>query len=176
MLGPDWEEGKSLHDTGSTCITATDFDLDALLVVLNAMHGRQEQLPRKLSLDMLANVAVVVDYYQCHGVVDMAKELWLKELKPSFPDGYSKKLTLWIWIAWVLRLEEEFTAATLIVIRQYSGAFTSLGFPIPLAVTTSTPSLIGFEPSNLRKRKSLTSTWTHSATATSVVFDATFVH
>lgn len=134
MLGPNWEEGKSLRATGTTSITATDFDLDALLVVLNAMHGRQDHLPRKLSLEMLANVAVVVDYYQCHGVVDMAKELWINNLKPSFPTTYTENATLWIWVAWVFSAAEEFESATTLAIRQCPGPFSPLGFPIPSVV------------------------------------------
>ncbi|KAG2417468.1 hypothetical protein HFD88_008687 [Aspergillus terreus] len=134
MLGPNWEEGKSLRAAGSTSITATDFDLGALLVVLNAIHGRQDHLPRKLSLEMLAKVAVVVDYYQCHGVVDMAKELWINNLKPSFPTTYTENATLWIWVAWVFSAAEEFESATTLAIRQCPGPFSPLGFPIPSVV------------------------------------------
>lgn len=134
MLGPDWEEGKSLRADGCTTITAVGFDLDALLVVLNAMHGRQRHLPRKMSLEQLAKVAVVVDYYQCHGVVDMAKELWIKNLKPSFPTTYNRDVTLWIWVAWVFSAAEEFKTATLITIRECPRPFSPLGFPLPSAV------------------------------------------
>jgi hypothetical protein len=50
---------------GSIEITAESWDIDAFLILLRIVHCQFNHVPRKLSLEILAKVAVIADHYEC---------------------------------------------------------------------------------------------------------------
>lgn len=49
---------------GYSCVVNTDeWDEEALLILMNLIHGRTTKIPRSISLEMLAKMSVLVDYY-----------------------------------------------------------------------------------------------------------------
>lgn len=46
-------------------VTIEEFDSEALKILLNIIHGKNSNIPRFLSLDMLAKVSEWVDYLDC---------------------------------------------------------------------------------------------------------------
>lgn len=46
-------------------VPAEDWDGEALLCVLQVLHLHNSQVPRTVSLEMLAKIAVLVDFYKC---------------------------------------------------------------------------------------------------------------
>ncbi|KAF9893542.1 hypothetical protein FE257_010854 [Aspergillus nanangensis] len=139
ILDSKWAEGRSLQDKGTTEINASDFDLEAFIIVMNAVHGRQNKVPRVISVDIFSKIATVVDYYMCHNVVDMCKEVWLHHLKKDLetsiiwdsPNYSINHLTIWVWISWVFGLDEEFRCATHNIAKRHSGIFAPPDIPIP---------------------------------------------
>lgn len=65
----DYAETKAESGYAYT-LTAETWDHEALRVVMHVIHGQTRKVPRKVSLDMLAKIAVIVDYYKCHEAVD----------------------------------------------------------------------------------------------------------
>ncbi|KAF1975909.1 hypothetical protein BU23DRAFT_566123 [Bimuria novae-zelandiae CBS 107.79] len=75
---------------------APEWDVEALLILLYALHHMRRKVPGNISLDTLAQIGEIADYYEC--------------------GTYYRELVLWIWIAWVFNLEGEFRRATKVTI------------------------------------------------------------
>ncbi|KAH6875309.1 hypothetical protein BKA58DRAFT_427908 [Alternaria rosae] len=117
-------------------ITAHDWDAEAFLIVLRIVHGRNKQVPREVSLEMLAKIAVLEDYYNFEEALDVFTEVWILELtKRPIPQMHCRDLVLWVWIAWVFDIEQQFTKATATSIRQITESFRTLDLPIPAIVS-----------------------------------------
>ncbi|KAI4960079.1 hypothetical protein J4E86_001699 [Alternaria arbusti] len=100
-------------------IVAHDWDPEAFLIVLRIVHGRNKQVPREVTLEMLAKIAVLEDYYNFEESLDVFTEVWVQSLtKTSIPTIYCRDLVLWVWVAWIFDVEQQFTQATDTVIRQ----------------------------------------------------------
>ncbi|PYI24569.1 hypothetical protein BO99DRAFT_448220 [Aspergillus violaceofuscus CBS 115571] len=116
MLRRTWKETTSHLATGPMEIAAEGWDLEALLIVLQVLHCQNSQIPRKLSLETIAKIAVVADYYQCKEALGFFSQTWLDSLDQEPPSTYCRDLLLWIWISW------------------FFGRQNSLGLPIPGAI------------------------------------------
>ncbi|KAH8625721.1 hypothetical protein IG631_19600 [Alternaria alternata] len=113
-------------------IQASDWDPEAFLIVLRILHGRNKQVPRKVSLDMLAKIAILEDYYTFGESLDVFTEMWVQELiKVSIPTVYCRDLVLWIWVAWLFDKDQQFKEATTVAIKQSTEALRTLDLPIP---------------------------------------------
>ncbi|RYN23429.1 hypothetical protein AA0112_g9345 [Alternaria arborescens] len=113
-------------------VQASDWDPEAFLIVLQILHGRNKQVPRKVSLDMLAKIAILEDYYTFGESLDIFTEMWIQELmKVSIPKVYCRDLVLWIWVAWLFDKDQQFKEATTVAIKQSTEALRTLDLPIP---------------------------------------------
>jgi hypothetical protein len=115
-------------------IPAHDKDVEAFLIVLQIIHGRNKQVPREVTLEMLAKIAVLEDYYNFGEALELFTEVWIQ--RPSqdpIPTVYCRDLVLWIWIAWVFDIEKQFTEVTATAIKQATESLRDL--PIPAIVS-----------------------------------------
>lgn len=131
-----WAESELVD--GQYRISAQDWDEDALLLVLNILHLRNKQVPRTVSLDMLAKIAILVDYYSCGEAVELFTDMWIKDakMKAAVPQSYCRDLVLWIWISWVFDLSQQFAKATAVAVSQCTEAMQTLNLPISEKVTS----------------------------------------
>jgi hypothetical protein len=90
-------------------------------------------MPRRVSLELLAKIAVLVDYYGCYEAVEVFAELWLQELKSQrqLPAHVSRELVLWLCVSWVFGDADTFTSVTSTALQQSQGPLPTLGLPIP---------------------------------------------
>jgi hypothetical protein len=117
-------------------IEAHDWDPEAFLVVLRIVHNRNKLVPREVTLEMLAKIAVLEDYYTFGEALDMFTVLWIEKLsKATLPSVYCKELVLWIWIAWVFDIEKQFKEATFRAIMQSTESLRTMDLPIPAIVS-----------------------------------------
>lgn len=126
-----WKEGFHLLREGSVEITTSGWDLEAFLILMRIFHCQPQDLPQRISLELLAKVAVLADYYGCQTVVRFFADKWIDVLKDSFPTSYSRDLILWIWVSWSFRLCPQFENSTSIAISESNDLITDLGLPIP---------------------------------------------
>jgi hypothetical protein len=131
MFKGNWKETHVRQSGRCVPIYMEDWDPEALLILMNIIHGHTRKVPRVVSLEMLAKIAVLVDYYKCYEVVELFSEVWIDQLKGDLPTVYSRDVILWILVAWVFTQPEQFQAATRIAQRQSSGPIPTLGLPIP---------------------------------------------
>ncbi|KAL1969127.1 hypothetical protein VTN77DRAFT_381 [Rasamsonia byssochlamydoides] len=129
MLQGNWREKHTLLSDGRVSIPVEDWP-DAMLILMNIIHGHTRKVPRTVSLEMLAKVAVLVDYYQCFEVVEVFSEMWINQLKGDLPKTYSRDVILWICISRVFLQPELFQESTTIALRQSQGPIQTLGLPI----------------------------------------------
>jgi hypothetical protein len=128
-----WAESERDEKDNLVHIKADDWDGNAFLILMNIFHLKNRKVPRELSLDDLAKIAVLVDYYECAEAVEHFTEKWKENLKTlvPIPSTYCRTLTLWIWIAWVFELTDELEKATLVAVKHCSEPMRTLGLPIP---------------------------------------------
>ncbi|PYH78381.1 hypothetical protein BO82DRAFT_405234 [Aspergillus uvarum CBS 121591] len=94
ILTGGWMESTKFLKQGSVEIDTDSWDLDALIIVLRLIHCQSFHKPRKLSLEMLAKVAVIADYYECGEAVDMLARVWISALDETIPATYSRDVIL----------------------------------------------------------------------------------
>jgi hypothetical protein len=131
MLEGAWMEQNTLKSQGFLVIEEKDWDNEALLILMNIMHGKNRSVPKKISLEMLGRIAVLVDYYECYEVVEIFSDMWIAHLKEELPETYSRKLVLWICISWVFRQPAEFKMATSVALKHSEGMIETMELPIP---------------------------------------------
>lgn len=110
---------------------ASEWDAEAFRIVLSIIHGRNDQVPRDIPLEMLCKIAVIVDYYQCDEVFRFCSSVWISSLRGSFTKKYDRTLILWLCVSWVFRDEDIFEAATKAATEQSDRTVGNLGLPIP---------------------------------------------
>jgi hypothetical protein len=132
ILTGGWKESVAYLQKGSVEITTQGWDIEALLILLRVIHGQHYHIPRKLTLEMLAKVAVLVDYYECKEATSVWTTIWIDSLEEKIPSTYSRDLFLWLWISWFLQLPTQFKKLTSTVMSQSNGWINNgLGLPIP---------------------------------------------
>lgn len=134
MLTGGFKESKDLSQNGSVEITAQDWDVEALLVVLRAIHGQYISVPQKLTLEMLAKVAVIADYYQCKEALFIITDKWINNLEEKIPTTFSRDLIMWLWISWFFQLSSQFKEATLAAVSWSQNTIDAWGLPVPKKV------------------------------------------
>ncbi|KAL6873035.1 hypothetical protein J3F83DRAFT_760072 [Trichoderma novae-zelandiae] len=112
-------------------LLAQSWDEKALGLVMNIIHGRTADVADKISLDMLAKVAVVVAHYECSEALKPYANRWISKLSEPFPTSYSRNLVLRLFISWVFADEFDFKELTRVVVRESRGPMHSLGLPLP---------------------------------------------
>jgi hypothetical protein len=139
LSGAQWKEGVRNEVDGLYHITAEDWDVEALLILLDVLHHRNRQIPRTISLELLAKLAVLIDYYECAEALELFTEKWVEHLKASSPVPwhFCRDLLLWMCIAWVLRLPDEFSQTTTVAFRRDNEDFPTLGLPIVTCISKS---------------------------------------
>lgn len=99
--------------------------------MLRIIYCQSHQIPRKLTLEMLAKVAVLADYYDCRKAVVFFADTWINALDEPIPTTYSRDLILWLWVAWYFHLPASFKEATSTAMSLSNGWIGNLGLPIP---------------------------------------------
>jgi hypothetical protein len=142
LLGKNWNEGIRNEIDGLYHVTTEDWDMEALLILLDVLHHRNRRVPRTISLEMLAQLAVLIDYYKCAEALESFTERWVEHLKviSPIPSHVCRDLMLWMCIAWVLRLPDAFVQTTTVAIRREGEELPDLGLPIVSCVGKSAES------------------------------------
>jgi hypothetical protein len=130
--GP-WREAASVSADCCRYIHTDDWDPQAFLILMHIIHGRNRQVPRLVSLELLAKIAVLVDYYECYEVVEVFAALWLQGMKSEsqLPIQASRELVLWLCISWVFGDADVFMSVTSTALQQSREPLATLGLPIP---------------------------------------------
>jgi hypothetical protein len=134
-----WMESIQNPEDRMYHLSASDWDEEAFTILMNIFHHRNNKVPRTVTLEMLAKIAVLVDYYKCDEAVELFKDHWLADLrkKTPVPTTYCRDLILWVWVAWTFRLSDLFKDTTAVVIYQCNEPVRTLDLPIPSWISST---------------------------------------
>ncbi len=129
-----WNEASTSN--GEHKISAEDWDTEAMAVVLNAIHGHYRRVPTTVTLEMLAKIAMIVDYYAVHEIMQLLGPIWINHLRTKLPTTARplRDIVLWMCVSWVFGDAAAFKHVTQVAIQDSHGDITSLEFPIPSAM------------------------------------------
>ncbi|KAL5321940.1 hypothetical protein ACEPPN_009905 [Leptodophora sp. 'Broadleaf-Isolate-01'] len=130
-------EGNKLQSGGVVVIPFPDDDPDIFKILLNIVHGRVRQVPEKVGIDDLTGLAILVDKYQMHEVVEFHVRMWMLALRKSLPTKLDSTLLAWISVCYVFRLSAEYRQVTrLAELESYGplGVEEEQDLPIPAHV------------------------------------------
>ncbi|EHK43254.1 hypothetical protein TRIATDRAFT_166834, partial [Trichoderma atroviride IMI 206040] len=125
-----WEETK-VEGGYSYTVTAKGWDEEALIILMNIIHGQTQKVPLEVSLEKLAKIAVLVNHYGCQKAVDFYAKVWTSRLQAPLPETYSRELLLRLFVSWVFSEEHVFKKLTRTIIYESRGLIHTLGLPIP---------------------------------------------
>ena len=129
MLDGQWAESQVQAD-GSRHLSLTGFDSMALKHLLNVFHHKTRLIPEVLDVEMLAKMAVIIDYLQCHDAVALVAETWSKSYKGLPKEQFSRELVLWLFVSTVFKLPHIFDSAAVMAVQHCKAPFNTLGLPI----------------------------------------------
>lgn len=126
-----WKE--TVKTDGEHQINSQGWDTTALGIFLMAIHCQYRQVPRSLELEMLAKVAVIVDYYAAHQAIEILSPIWINTLRYQLHTTtcHNRTVALWICISWVFGDSSAFETATKVAIHHGRLNMTDFGLPIP---------------------------------------------
>lgn len=131
MFKGDYQESKPSEIDGLYRWTIDPmFDPEAFKMVMKIIHLRTHELPENVTLEMMANIAAVVDDLQCHEAVSFFTKIWISRLPQPLPSAICDDLIRWVLIASVFRTRERYKSATRVAILHSTGPIPTLGLPI----------------------------------------------
>ena len=137
QLTGGWKEGQPATN-GEYQITAEGWEVDAMVIFLEALHCRYLKIPKTVTLELLAKIAAIVDYYATHEAMHLLYPLWMEHLRATTPLPKGpfalRELYSWICITWVFSDEPNFVTVVRTAVEH--GRLIDLvgGLPIPGAV------------------------------------------
>ncbi|TGO10605.1 hypothetical protein BTUL_0130g00120 [Botrytis tulipae] len=118
MLMGDFREAVELREKGRTEISLPGDDVYAMIALVQVIHGRSKTVTKYPNLILLTKIAILVDKYQCHESTEFAVKAWTTNHSPCLWSRSWYETACCICVAWVFRLEDEFSAATKEIIRE----------------------------------------------------------
>ncbi|POR32029.1 Uncharacterized protein TPAR_07766 [Tolypocladium paradoxum] len=137
QLRSPWKEHIDVAEDGSCIVRAEEWNEQALLIVMNIIHGRSKQVPRNLNLQLMAQVAVIVDYYACHEATWFFHKTWVGNYIRVWYTagyGYGRDLMLWLFVTITFYSSSWFQEAAKSVIRTSTGTICAMNLPIASAI------------------------------------------
>jgi hypothetical protein len=132
MLKGDWKESKTLQTYGWLRLETSDWDIGAVKILMDVIHGRTRKVPRIIDLELLAKIAVLVDYYELSlEVIEIFSTMWIENLRSTMPEICSRDLMLWVCISWVFKQPDIFQEATKVAVMYSTGPVQTMKLPIP---------------------------------------------
>jgi hypothetical protein len=130
MFSGPFTEGKA-DRSGLRRATASEWDPEAFNIVLTIMHGYHRDVPKSLGLEMLAKLAMIVDYYECHEIIELHADIWLERLKSEVPTVYGRDCILCMLVSWVFSRPDMFAKMTRLALRHSGKLIEAEDLPIP---------------------------------------------
>ncbi|KAI1318488.1 hypothetical protein F5Y16DRAFT_117966 [Xylariaceae sp. FL0255] len=132
-MSSGWKEA-SLDADGLRHFDAEDWDEESLVILMRIIHRLNHHVPKKMNLERLAKIAVLVDYYQCHEVVEPFTEIWQQAAKALRPKEVGRDLVLLLFVSRTFRWHSVFETTTKTALEQCKGPLPTLHLPIPLTI------------------------------------------
>jgi hypothetical protein len=137
LLSEASKPSSSGRPGGRYYIRVDTCDEEAMLVLLNIIHLRNFEVPRTVDLEELTKIAILIEHYGCSEATGIFTEMWIDSVKKDDPppETYCRKLMLWLYVAWVFKMEKLFEKITAAALRYGDdGTMRTLGLPMPQCI------------------------------------------
>jgi hypothetical protein len=114
MLSGPWKEGTP-DDQGYRRLEVSALDETAFVTVMDIVHGHNWEVPKRVDLNLLTKIAVIVDLYGCHEAVEPFVDQWIRG--NALSEHYGRQCILWLCVSWVFQRTEIFERMAELVIR-----------------------------------------------------------
>lgn len=93
-------------------------------------------MPRVIKLELLAKIAVLVDYYDCFEVVAVFSETWIRNLGKDEDELplYCRDLLLRLFVSWCFGPKDVLCRLKHTVLKQSRGPLHQLNLPFPVSL------------------------------------------
>lgn len=139
LLQTRFKEGKQLSSDGRTELLFPDDNGPAFLVLLNIMHGKFRSVPRKVTISMLTELAILVDKYELLETTDMLMKDWFRGLGSGSSIAYTYDILPLMCISWVFQRRDLFKEVTKRAQLETEGILETEKLPIPGSVLSMFP-------------------------------------
>lgn len=106
------------------------FDSRAFEIVMQTIHGQTRHVPETVNVDLLAQIAAIVDDLECQNSVWFFAKRWLSQTQSPDPQEMSEDLVRWILISSVFGESEIFKKMTNRAIRYSTYIMPTFDHPI----------------------------------------------
>ncbi|KAF4342042.1 hypothetical protein FBEOM_3973 [Fusarium beomiforme] len=103
MLDGPFTESSRNKD-GRFEVKTVECSAEALLILLDIIHGHHRGVPKTLDLPLLTEMAILVDYYECHEITEIFADNWIAsviqedEIEGSdYQTNMSRLFTSWVF-------------------------------------------------------------------------------
>ncbi|KAG0649945.1 hypothetical protein D0Z07_3555 [Hyphodiscus hymeniophilus] len=118
LLSGDSDEATMLRSKKHVSI-ALSADLDAMVILLNIVHGVSRKVPRQVNLETLRKVATLVSALGMIDAVQFFSDTWIDEFqRKGLPTAYNEKVIALLFVFWVFDRPAEFRNMTKIAQRE----------------------------------------------------------
>ncbi|QRD83301.1 hypothetical protein F9C07_2253580 [Aspergillus flavus] len=128
-----FQEGNELKSKGYLRIPVQDWPPLPFLILTMIFHGRTRTVPRKVSLERLVEIAIIVDYYECYEAVEVFSDMWINALAERPLESVSDA-EKWLFISWVFQQDTIFERSSKYLQLRYTSNMATTPFPIPSSV------------------------------------------
>lgn len=140
MIQGEFQESKP-NKEGLLEIKASDWNAEALLIVLDIVHSHHYNVPRRLSEDIIAQIGLIIDYYDCLEAVQIFFDPWYTGIggwlgysfwpfRENLAEDFGTNKTLLLFIAWAFRSKTTFKGLTSSAILNTQGPIET-HLPVP---------------------------------------------
>ncbi|KAG5748088.1 hypothetical protein H9Q70_009248 [Fusarium xylarioides] len=118
MLDGPFKE-SSRNGDGRFEVKTSECSAEALVILLDTMHGHHRDVPKTMEFSLLTEMAILVDYYECHEIVEMFAENWIAsviqedEIESS---DYQMNMSR-LFISWVFEKSELFNSVVYSILK-----------------------------------------------------------
>lgn len=106
---------------------------EAFMILMKIFHGHSRNVPRKVTLRTLTDIALLVDTYKCLEAVESFADTWICALNSRLPKAYSEVAHMWTYVAYIFEKAHIFQMMTKLAVKSSKGRITS-HLPIPPTV------------------------------------------
>lgn len=146
MLSGPWREA-SPDENANYALIANEWDEEALLIVMKIVHGQTWDVPRSMNLELLTKIALVVDYYQFHQVIEpWYTNIWPRITNFDVSQGYNKDFASRLFIHWVFSDADEFADLTKKIIRESREPLRAWNLALPMDIIGKCKGFATFQP------------------------------
>jgi hypothetical protein len=118
LLSGNSKEATTLRSTRHVSIPLSA-DLDAMIVLLNIVHGVSRKVPRQVKLDTLSKLAMLVSVFGMIDAVQFFSDTWIDDFqRKGLPQSYDEKVLSLLFVFWVFDRPAEFKNMSRITQRE----------------------------------------------------------